>query len=98
MSVTKAVVIATKGLTFDIVRQSGFFPPIHVLNSFLLCGFDDAASEITLEWEPFTLNDSEYDEFYETCQKSIGELTIDGLGFDGFAEWFCAVAIRNSDG
>lgn len=52
MSVAKANTIATKGLTFNIVRQSAMFPPIEILNSFFQCGVDDAGSEVTLQWKP----------------------------------------------
>ncbi|TWU05743.1 hypothetical protein Pla52n_14580 [Stieleria varia] len=98
MSVAKAVTIATKGLTFDIVRQSGLFPPIHLLNSFLRCGVDDAGSEIILQWEPFTLNASEYDEFYETCKTLMGNLAVDGLGCDAYAGWFSAATVLHKNG
>ncbi|MEZ6094427.1 MAG: hypothetical protein R3C03_09350 [Pirellulaceae bacterium] len=55
MSLSKAITIAEKGMSFDIVRKSGLFPPIDVLNSFFECGVDDADSEITIEWEPFLI-------------------------------------------
>ena len=84
-------------MTFDIVRTSGLFPPIHVLNSFFKCGIDDADSEITLNWEPFTLNQAEFDRFYESCRSLFGELKIDGFGFDEYGDWFSAVAIQNTN-
>lgn len=96
MSVTKAITIATKGLTFDIVRQSGLLPPMDVLNSFFQCGIDDVESGITLHWEPFALSAAEYDEFFQACQKSIGQLRIDALGCEEYSTWFSCVAARNA--
>lgn len=90
MSLSKAITISEKGLTFDIVRRSGLFPPIDVLNSFLQCGVDDAGSEVTIEWEPFSLDSDEYSQFLEHCKDSFGRLFIDGLTHDNFSDWFSA--------
>lgn len=40
-----AVRVATEGMSFDIVRESGAFPPPDVLNDFLACGHDDVDCE-----------------------------------------------------
>ena len=95
MNLQKAIVICEKGLTFDVVRQSGLLPPLEILNSFFQCGIDDVESDITLNWDPFDLTGAEYTEFYETCMAKFGELRIDDLGLYHFSEWFAAVAARN---
>ena len=97
MSVNRAITISKKGLTFDIVRQSRLLPPIGILNSFFLCGVDDADSDVALQWKPFELNQKEYSEFHKILQESIGGLTIDGLGFDNYHAWFETVAVRNTN-
>lgn len=97
MSVDRALTIAHKGMSFDIVRESGLFPPVEVLNSFFRCGIDDAASEVSLRWEPFALTESEYNVFHEACQNSFGKLRIDGLRFEEFSDWFAAAALRNTN-
>ena len=94
MSVSKAITIAQKGLTFDIIRRSGLFPPIEILNLFFQFGLDDADSEISIQWEPFSLDAAEYAEFFEHCETSIGKLKIDGLGCVDYSDWFSTVAVR----
>ena len=98
MNLSKAITIAKKGMSFDIVRKSGLLPPIEILNSFFKCGVDDADSEITIQWEPFSLNTTEYSQFVEHCENSIGQLRIDGLTSDNYSDWFSAVAVRTTDG
>ena len=44
----KAIVIAEKGLSFQIVKDSGLMPPLEIMNSFFRCGIDDAASEMLI--------------------------------------------------
>lgn len=63
--VRKAAEIARKGMSFEIVQKSGFFPTLEVINSFYQCGIDDIASEVSMQWEPFYLNQSEFDELLE---------------------------------
>ena len=94
MNLSKAITIANKGMSFDIVRTSGLLPPIEVLNSFFQCGVDDADSEITIQWEPFSLDTNEYSQFVQHCEKSIGKLQIDGLTHDNYSDWFSDVAVR----
>ena len=98
MSLSKAITIAQKGMTFDIIRKSELFPPIEILNSFFQCGVDDADSEITIQWEPFSLDATEYSQFVEYCMNSIGQLQIDGLDLDNYSDWFSAVAVRKTNG
>ena len=95
MNLQKAIAICEKGLTFDVARQSALFPSLEILNSFFQCGIDDVESDITLNWDPFELTESEYTEFYETCVAKFGEFRIDDLGFHHYAEWFSAVAAGN---
>ena len=97
MSVAKTNVIAEKGMSFDIVAKTRLFPPLDVLNSFLQCGIDDAASEVSIQWEPFALTESEYASFFELYSKRVGELTIDKLGTSSYSEWFSQAAIMKPD-
>lgn len=95
MSVSKAIAIAEKGMSFDIIKNTHLFPPIEILNAFLQCGVDDAASEVTLQWQPFSLVESEYDALFEYCVDGMGELIIDRLGADDYSEWFSKAAVMN---
>ena len=95
MNLNRAIEIFEKGLTFDIVKQSGLFPPLDILNLFFQCGFDDIESGRLLRWEPFILNRLEYIKFHEACENQAGKLQIDALGFHRYADWFSAAAIRN---
>jgi len=90
----KAVVIAEKGLSFEIVERSQLFPPLDILNTFLQCGIDDAASEISIQWEPFCLTDREYDRFVEHCKAAIGQFKVDDLGKSDYANWFSEAVLR----
>ncbi|MEM7455098.1 MAG: hypothetical protein AAF456_12175 [Planctomycetota bacterium] len=96
MSVTKAISIARKGMSFDIVRQSRLLPPMDILNSFLQCGVDDAASEVTIEWQPFVLDENEYAEFVRICRNEIGVLEIDGFNCADYSDWFSKVAVQKT--
>ncbi len=72
MSLAQAQRVAEQGLSFDFIRKSGLFPPRAVLNSFFLCGVDDAASDEELEWEPFELGAEEYGQFHAWCSNGVG--------------------------
>ncbi len=90
----KAVTIAKSGLSFKIVEKSGLFPPLDILNAFLNYGIDDAASEISINWEPFALTQCEYDEFVKQCRSFIGDFRIDSLGMTDYASWFSTAALE----
>lgn len=87
-NLAKATTIVQKGLTFEIVRKTRLFPPFEILNSFFECGVDDAASEVTLHWEPFTLQTNEYEQLFDFCICMFGDLEIDKLGAADFGTWF----------
>ena len=96
MSIDKATVIAEKGLSFDIIRRTQLFPPLEILNSFWQCGIDDAASEITIQWEPFLLGEADYDSFLRRCRDRFGPLKVDSLQSDNYSDWFSEAAVRYS--
>ncbi len=101
MGIQKATAIAEKGMSFEIAWEAGLFPTLEILNSFFMCGIDDAESEITLQWEPFSLTSTEFDTFYEACQMSNGKLEVDDLGFkqypDGASGFISLVKNRARD-
>lgn len=81
-------VIAEKGLSFEIIKNSGLFPPRKVLNSFFECGIDDAGSSVQLVWEGFKLSEREYVSFFKSCCIEMGPLSVDSLSCDHFSDWF----------
>ncbi len=98
MSVAKSITIAQKGLSFGIIRRTKLFPTLKILNSFLLCGFDDAASGMTIQWEPFTINESEYNTFRHICEDHFGQLRIDCLRSEEYSDWFSKAALMHTNG
>lgn len=94
MSIEKSIVIAQKGMSFEIIARTRLFPTLEILNSFWLCGIDDAASEIVIQWKPFKQNEYEYDSFFQFCQKIIGSLEINDLQTDRYSDWFRKAAVQ----
>ena len=95
MPLDEAKRIATGGLSFQIVAESGLFPPRDVLNAFFNCGYDDensddVAEEGVLRWEPFALSPEEFDELCRWWREGHPEARTDGLSVRGadFSEWF----------
>jgi len=95
MTLQKAKVISEKGMTFDIIKKSKWFPPREILNTFFLCGLDDADSEITLEWTPFSLDPTDYRSFFQDCNQRYGGLRIKDFGCCNYQEWFSLVALSS---
>ncbi len=50
------------GMSFQICRDLGLWPPLVTFNGFLGCGVDDVAGDSTMTWQPFEVSDHEYRE------------------------------------
>ena len=47
----------------------GIFPPLHILNQCLLDGGGDAGMSPGVSWEPFQLNEEEYEGLWEALER-----------------------------
>lgn len=90
MSLKEAQNIAEKGLSFEIIKASGQFPSLDILNAFFQFGHDDMKEQKVLNWPPFTLSQIQYDEFHYWCSRMWGELSITNLECQpsDFNSWF----------
>ena len=82
--------VATNGLSFRIVEQSGLLPPQDILNTFLARGCDDLPDERVLEWEPSSLTQQEYRDLLAWWQLKQPRARVDRLDVQvaGFSRWF----------
>jgi hypothetical protein len=78
--------------------KRGNMPPLDVFNAFMACGHDDV-EDVTcltidrmvgavLEWEPFSLTASEYEEFLEYLRHIGKRFEIVDYGTSRFEDWF----------
>jgi len=55
--------ILARSLSFEIAKSSNRFPPLSILNDFLLAGSDAADQDNLIgSWASFTLSEKEYEE------------------------------------
>lgn len=81
--------------------EKGAVPPLAVLNDFLACGVDDVAEDIgcldvdmrgdrgaVMEWEPFTLTQTEYDGLLAYIRSRGKAIVVREIGDGTYREWF----------
>lgn len=73
---------------FGIINTSGYFPPYHFLNEFLLTGNDPCDQDGRMEgWIPFKLSYEEYLEVFSDWCHSYPNTTIDDLNAKSWNDW-----------
>lgn len=86
--------VAEQGMSFDIVRRSGLFPPRDVLNAFFACGYDDREDGDVLRWSSFALAEADYEAFIAWWLETHAAARADRLDVEDaeFNQWFTRAA------
>ncbi len=73
---------------FGIIYDSGYFPPIKILNEFLMKGYDPCDQDGRMEkWTPLELNETEYKEIKKWWFNKYENTIEYDFGKNSWDEW-----------